>query len=132
MMEPDALARRRRKPPGPTRPAAAGPLAAALRVARQAVLRDGIPGRGVRRVLPVARPDSGVAVEGAEPHAPHLSVVRMPAPEVRAAGGAEDLREAVVRLVGAQQLLAGEEAQRAGRDPRLRRRRAPGPPPAAR
>src|SRR5437667_12105918 len=111
-MEADALARRRRKLPRLARPAAAGPLTAALRVGRQAVVGDRVPGRGVRRVLPVARADAGVAVEGAEPHAPHLLVLRMPAPEVRAARGAEHLREAVGGLVGAQQLLAGEDAER--------------------
>src|SRR3954453_9190586 len=47
----------------------------------------------------------------------------MPAPQRRPAGGAELLRVAAARrLPSAHQFLAGEDAQRAGHDPRLRRR----------
>src|SRR3954452_10267091 len=131
MMKADALARRRRKPPRPARPGPAGPLAAGLRVARQAVVRERVPGRGVGRVLAVARADRRVAVEGSEPDAPRLPVLRMAAPEVRAARGAEALRDPARRLERAQQLLAREQPQRARRDPRLRGGGGPGAARAA-
>src|SRR5262245_33466987 len=112
-MEADALARRRRKPPRPARAAAPGPLARPrLGVARQAVVRDRVPGRRVRGELTVARADPGIVVEGAEADAHDLLVLLAPAPQVRAAGRAEELGEAVRGAVGAEQLLAREEAQR--------------------
>src|SRR5947208_1131189 len=54
------------------------------------------------------------------------------APERGAAGRAEVLREPVRRLVGADQLVPGEDPQRPRDDARLRGGRRPRPPLAAR
>src|SRR5207253_3133292 len=57
-----------------------------------------------------------------EADAHDVRIVRAPAPERRAADGAEVLREAAVAgVVAADELLAGQHAKRSGRDPRLRR-----------
>src|SRR5262249_34017744 len=60
-------------------------------------------------------------VEEAEADAPDLSGVGVLAPECAAAGRAEALRPAVARRVLAHELLAGEQPERAGRKPCLRR-----------
>src|SRR5690348_11333724 len=69
---------------------------AALREALQAVVRDRLPGCRVGDVLPVLRPDSGIAVECPEPDA-HRPRLRVAAPERAATGAAEALGPAVRR-----------------------------------
>src|SRR4029453_9511289 len=93
-----------------------------LRVAREAVVRDRLPLGGVGGELTIRGPDARVVIEEAHTDGCDLAGVRIDAPECRAAGGAEGLRETVGRLVGADELLAGD-ADRAGHDARLRGRR---------
>src|SRR4051794_333258 len=105
----------------------------ALGVARQPVVRDRLPRRGIGRELAVLRADPGVVVECPEAHADDLRVVRAPAPERRAAGRAERLREAMVgRGPHADELLTFGDAQRAGLDPGLHGRGRPAAALAAR
>src|SRR5581483_8742561 len=78
------------------------------------------------RADPVAR------IEEPEADAADLSRVGVLAPERTATDRAEALRPAVAGRVLAHELLAGEKADRAGRDPRLRRGRGAGPALAAR
>jgi hypothetical protein len=92
-------------------------LHTALGEAWQPVVGDRLPRHGVGDELPPRGPDAGVAVEGAEPDRGHVRVLRVPAPERAAAGAAEDLHEAVRRPVVGDQLLAGDDAQRAGTMP---------------
>ena len=92
-----------------------------FRVARKAVVGDRLPLGRVRHELPVARPDARVLVEGAHPDARDLLRVRANAPERRAAGRAERLRESVLGLVRADELLAGRDSMRSGHDSSLRR-----------
>src|SRR3954452_10553673 len=65
--------------------------AAALK-ALEPVVRQRLPRRRRLEPLPVPPPDAGAAVEGPEPDADHVGVVRAAAPERRAARGAEHLR----------------------------------------
>src|SRR5262249_46814326 len=70
--------------------------------------------------------DARVFVERAHADRRDLARFRVDAPERRAACGAERLREAGRRLVGADEILARSDVQRAGDDPGLRRRRGAG------
>lgn len=99
---------------------------------RQPVVRYRFPRCRRSEELTVGGTHSRVTVEGAEPDAQHLWVLRIPAEEGRAARRAEKLREAVRRLVGPDQLLAARDAQRSGNDTRLRRRGRACSPLAAR
>src|SRR2546428_13843753 len=69
-----------------------------LVVAREAVVRDRLPGRRVRHERAPARPDAGIAVEGAHPHAHLRGVARIAAEELGAALAAEELPEAAVGM----------------------------------
>src|SRR5579871_514428 len=100
---------------------------APLRVARKAVFGQRIPRRGVGRELVVARTDAGVGVEDAEANRRHPTI-RAPAPHARAAGRAEDLREAVRRLPRAQKLLALQDPDSGRRHGSLDRRAPAGAP----
>src|SRR5712691_850886 len=77
-----------------------------LRVAGEAVVRKSLPRRGVGDELAVARPDPGIAVERAEADADELRTIRVPAPQRRAARGAEELVVPAGWLVGANELFA--------------------------
>src|ERR687896_652049 len=85
-------------------------------MAGQAVVGDGLPGRRVRDVLAVRRPDAGVGVEGAHAHADDVVVVGVAAEEGGPAGGAEGLLEAVGGRVHSDELLSARDVERAGRD----------------
>ena len=75
-------------------------------------------GPGLCRVVPGLERLVRVAVERAEPNADHLGVDGAAAPERRAAVRAELLEEAAVAgVVRADELLAGQQSERAGRDP---------------
>jgi len=91
-------------------------------VARQAVVRNGLPLGGVRRELANARPDSGIRVEGAHADGKRGRILWIAAPELGSASRAEDLGEAVRRLERSKQLLTAGDRQRAGNDVRLRGR----------
>src|SRR5918992_6061172 len=84
-------------------------------MAGQAVVGDGLPGRGVRDVLAVRRPDAGVGVESAHPDADRVVVVGVAAEEGGPAGGAEGLLEAVGGRVDGHELLSARDVERAGR-----------------
>src|SRR5581483_12507566 len=73
------------------------------------------------------RADVVAGVEQAHPHTADAAGVGIEAPQRTAALTAEALRPAVPRCVGADELLAREQPERAGRDPRLRRRGRPRP-----
>src|SRR5205823_4023549 len=81
-------------------------LDALLRKAREAVVRQRLPGSGVGDEGPVRGPDAGIAVDRAEPDADHLGILGIAAPERAAAGRAEHLHEAVRRAVVLHELLA--------------------------
>src|SRR5688500_15981542 len=85
-------------------------------MAGQAVVGDGLPGRGVRDVLAVRRPDAGVGVESAHPDADRVVVVGVAAEEGGPAAGAEGLLEAVGGRVDGHELLSACDLERAGRD----------------
>src|SRR5581483_8364118 len=99
---------------------------APLEVARKSVSRNRLPRCSVRDELSVARPDTGIGVEGTEPDSLHLRVVRALAPEARAAGAAEDLSPPCFRLVRPEELAAAQKSKGAWSDPRLRRCRCSG------
>ena len=99
---------------------------------RHAVVGDRLPRHGVGDELPPRGADAGIAVEDAEPDREHVRILRMAAPERAAARAAEDLHEAVGRPVVGDQLLAGDDAQRAGDDAAGDRRRGSGTALAAR
>src|SRR6476620_6605794 len=90
----------------------------ALRVPREAVVGDRLPGGGVRDELVPLRTNAGIAVERPQPDA-HRAASRVPAPERAPADGAEALREALVRDPLRDELLAGEHAERPRDDARL-------------
>src|SRR2546421_10193141 len=99
--------------------------AGALRMMGQTIVGDSLPGAGVVDELVIARPHAGIRVEDAEANAERLFLVRVPAPEGRAAARAECLREPACRLVLAHQLGALDELDGAGLDTRLGRGRRP-------
>src|SRR5581483_3339874 len=84
----------------------------AFREARQAVVRDRLPRCGVDHELAIRRPDPGIGVERAEPHA-HRARPGIPAPERAAARAAEALCPPLGRLPRGDELVAGDDAQRA-------------------
>ncbi len=94
LREPLAEAQRRRQPRAVLRRG----LGHALVVARQAVVGDRLPGRGVGDELAGARPDAGIAVDRAETHADELAGLGIADEQRRAAGRAEDLAPAAGRL----------------------------------
>src|SRR5690349_4885679 len=98
----------------------------------EAVVRDRLPLRRVGGELPMGGADSGVVVERGHADADRLARVREAAPEGRAAGRAEVLRESVLGLVGAEELLARDDGQRPGGDADVDARRGPGALLAAR
>ena len=73
---------------------------------RQPVAGDWLPSGRIRHELPVRGSNAWIGVKSSEPDADHFRIVRIPAPERRAAGGAEELREAVWRLVGTNEVFA--------------------------
>src|SRR6185437_12574483 len=76
-------------------------LRRAFGVAREAVVRDVLPGGGVRAELAQRRADAGISVERPEADAHDVRVVGAAAPEGRSARAAEQLGEAVGRRVRA-------------------------------
>ena len=96
---------------------------ACARGSGETIVGNRLPVRCVVDELAVGGPDSGVAVERAQPNADPLRVVRVAAPERRAAEAAEVLRETVGRLVGA------DETPLHGRFATIRERSGPTPPP---
>src|SRR3954470_17690376 len=83
-------------------------------------------------VLAPLRPDPRIAVERAEADRARIRLARRVAEESGAALAAEDLREALLRLPGAQQLLAGGQPDGAALRADIGRRSRSGPPLAAR
>ena len=103
---------------------------AGLPEARQPVVRDRLPHRGVVHVLPVARTDAGVAVEA--PSRTDFNSDPRALAHIASRRRSRKTSRSRRRIVGAKQLLAREDPERAARDaPRDGRRRA-GPPLAAR
>src|SRR5262249_23546357 len=93
-----------------------------LRVAREAVVRNRLPVGRVRGELAIRGSDTRVVVEEAHADGRGLSGGGIDAPEGRAARGAEGLWEPVSRLVGADEVFARGDADRARDDSRLGRR----------
>src|SRR4051812_15441923 len=79
---------------------------AGLLVVREPVVRDRLPDRRVVQVLAVRRPDARVTVEGAEANAFAVALVRIEAPQRRAAARAEGLREAALGRPLGDEVLA--------------------------
>ena len=99
----------------------------AFGVAVEPVVGDRLPlARVVDEGAPL-RPDAVSGIEEAEAHAPDLTGLGIRAPERAAADGAEALRPAVLWRVGPHELLAGEEVEGAGSEPRLWRGCGAGP-----
>src|ERR1700677_1134122 len=104
----------------------------ALRVARQPVVRDLLPGRGVGNELPEFGPHPRVAINGPQSH-PRLGVVGGIAGEIRrAALAAEPLLVPTGWLPGLQRRLPAHDAKRAGHDGCVGRRRGARAPLATR
>src|SRR4051812_3217173 len=83
-------------------------------MAGQPVVRNRLPGRGVRDELTDGRPDARVVVEGAEADADRVRVARVVGVDVRAADAAEVLGAASVGLPRAQRVAgAGGDVKRA-------------------
>ena len=90
----------------------------------QPVVRNGLPGRGVRNIGAPARPYAWIAVEGPEAHAHLYRIAGVAAEQVRPALAAEALLKAAVRMAPAlHQLGALQQPESAAVDPRLSRRR---------
>src|SRR5215216_1318930 len=105
----------------------------ALVVARESVVRDRLPGRGVGDELARGRPHGWIAVERAEADANLRRIVRVAAEQLAAALAAEELLEAAVRVPpGLHELLSLHHPQRAAVDPGVRRGRGAGAALAAR
>jgi hypothetical protein len=101
-------------------------LLASLLVSREAVIRDRFPWRRKCDELAALRPDFGVVVKDTEAHAEDVARFRVTTEEARAAPRAEDLGEAVGRLVAAKKFFASGHAKRSWRDPGLWRGSRPG------
>ena len=104
----------------------------ALRIARQAVVRDLLPAGRVRDEGPRLRTDPRIAVDRAEPDTGVVARARLAAEERRAAPYAEHLLATAFGRPASQLLLALHDPHRAGLRARVRRRRRPGAPLAAR
>src|SRR4051812_14334131 len=89
-----------------------------LVVARQPIVGERLPGRGVGDVLPRRRAHAGVATDRSEAHAHGLAAPGVADEERRAAGAAEDLRPAALGHPLAQLLLALRDDDRPGLDQR--------------
>src|SRR6266852_2904646 len=100
--------------------------------ARQIVVRDRLPRRGIRDIRAGRRSDARIGVEGAHADADHIGLLLTLAPEGAAAVRAEQLREPLRRAPRFDQLLPGKDAQRAWRDSSGRSSRRAGAPLAAR
>jgi hypothetical protein len=92
----------------------------ALVVARQAVIRDLVPGRSRGDEGVELRPDARLAVKRAEADRDFLAFRPLRAEQARAADRAEGLHTASVRPEDADQLLTGEQAESLARDAPLR------------
>src|SRR4051794_37391725 len=99
---------------------------AALGMAREAVVRDRLPGGGVGDELADARPDPGVLVERAHADADRIGVAGVIRVDLRAADAAEPLLAAVLGLPHAQGILAGDDPERPLSRVRARRHRRAG------
>src|SRR5215213_2211792 len=91
-------------------------------VTGQSVVRNRLPRRRVGHEHVRRRPHARVALDGAQADEGGLAGVGVGGPQRRAALAAEHLVEAAPGRARAQVLLAGEEREGAGRDPRGRRR----------
>src|SRR5947209_9095691 len=94
-------------------------------VALEPVVRDRLPLAGIVDVRVPLRPNAVARIEEPQADAPHVAGVRILAPERTAADGAEALRPTIARRVLAHELLAGEQAERAGRYPQTSKRTPP-------
>src|SRR5436305_1327171 len=92
-------------------------------VALEPVVAQRLPRARVVHVRVPLRTNVVRLVEQAEADAADLARLRVLAPERAAAGRAEALRPAVLGRELADELLAGEKPERAGREPCLRRGR---------
>ena len=106
-------------------------MVAALRVTGQAVVGHLLPRRGIGDERADAGPDPGIAVERAHADADRVGVAEVAAEDRRAAVAAEPLLAAVFRLPVLQPVLTADDAKRAGRRMRVRRRRGAAAPLAA-
>src|SRR5436309_1680169 len=92
----------------------------ALVVARETVIRDLVPGRPRGDEGVELRPDSRLAVEGAEANRDFLALRPLRAEETRAADRTESLHAPTVRPENADQVLTGKQVEPLARNTSLR------------
>jgi hypothetical protein len=95
-------------------------MMATLGMARQFVVGDRLPWRGIGDEPSDARSNALVTIEGAHPDAEWFGVVRVEAEERRAAISTEPLLPAIFGLPYAEPILADDDPERTGSRVRVR------------